>query len=136
MDIKALDEALTNIAEKKNLLTTLQYSDSRYDEVEDELHDLEDNLMENFGDLLEDVLYEVHDEYCPDNEVLVPTAYLAKEYIVSGMNGHRMFDVKHSEGVPVEADDFPGETRLVLVPSPIRILLMNGRSTKEVVWKP
>lgn len=132
VDIKKLDADLTALVLKKIELSKLKYSDANYDEVEEELHDMEDDLTEEFGDYLEEVLNDVHDEFCPDNDVLLPIAYLANEY--KEKDGG--FDVAHDAGVIVDADDFPGKvTRLVIVPKPTRIILQCGTSHKEVVWK-
>jgi len=137
MDIKALNQALLSIAEKKNELIKIDYNDEAYDNVEEELHDLEDDFQEKYGDYLEDVLQDIHDELCPDNDVLLPIAYLAKEYlIISGDNNEITYDVKASEGVLVEVDDHPGQpTRLVLLPSPLRILLQINKQQRVEVWK-
>lgn len=138
MDIKALDAALVSIVEMKNQLSTIDYNDESYDHIEEELHRLEDDFGEKFGDYVEDALHYVHDEFCPDNEVLLPIAYLANKYIEKGKNpdGSTAFDVELSEGVIVDVDDFPGkETRLVLVPSPTRIILQVGEEQREEVWK-
>lgn len=138
MDIKALDAALVSIVEKKNQLSTIDYNDETYDHIEEELHQLEDDFGEKFGDYVEDALHYVHDEFCPDNEVLLPIAYLANKYLETGKNpdGSTSFDVDITEGVIVDVDDFPGqETRLVLVPSPTRIILQVGKEQREEVWK-
>ncbi|MGI9541949.1 MAG: hypothetical protein ACR2MX_01745 [Cyclobacteriaceae bacterium] len=136
MDIKALNQALLSIAQKKNELIKIDYNDDAYDNVEEELHDLEDDFQEKYGDYLEDVLQDVHDELCPDNDVLLPIAYLAKEYIISpGDNNEKVYDVKASEGVLVEVDDYPGQpTRLVLLPNPLRILLQINQEQRQEVW--
>ncbi|MDN4165281.1 hypothetical protein QWY31_07200 [Cytophagales bacterium LB-30] len=137
MDIKALNKALVAIAEKKNELSKLSYDHKNYDQVEEELHDMEDDFMEEFGNYLEEALHFVHDEFCSDNDVLLPIAYIANEYKVSGKNsdGSVSYDVDPSQGVIVEADDFPGKsTRLVILPSPPRIILQIGADKKEVVW--
>jgi hypothetical protein len=131
VDIKKLDAALTAVVKKKMELSKIDYNHEDYDDVEEELHDLEDDLTEEFGDYLEDVLHEVHDEYCPDNDVLMPIAYLANDYVEVGTG----FDVAPSSGVMVDADDFPGkDTRLVIIPNPTRIVLHSSKH-KEVVWK-
>ncbi|MDN5200918.1 hypothetical protein QQ008_06085 [Fulvivirgaceae bacterium BMA10] len=137
MDIKSLNKALLEIAEKKNRLSELNYNDSTYDEIEEELHDLEDDFGEKFGDYVEDALHYVHDEYCPDNDVLLPIAYLANKYIEKGKlaDGSVEYDVEPNEGVIVDVDDYPGkESRLVLVPNPTRLILQVGRNQKEEVW--
>lgn len=132
VDIKKLDADLTALVEKKIELSKLTYSDANYDDVEEELHDMEDDLSDAFGDYLEDALHEVHDEFCPDNDVLMPIAYLANEYVKIADG----YDVKTDAGVIVDADDFPGKvTRLVIVPKPTRIILQCGSQHKEVVWR-
>jgi len=132
MDIDSLDRSLRQIAEMKNKLAALNYADEAYDTIEEELHTLEDDMMEKHGPYLEEAINYVHDEFCPDTEVLSPLAYLAKRY--DSENGN--FKVDLNEGVPVEIDDYPGkETRLVIVPGPPRIILQIGNEGQEVVWK-
>ena len=132
MDIAQLDNDLSQLALKKNVLSKLDYDNEEYDKVEEELHDLEDQFQDKFGDYLDEALSYVHDEFCADNEVLLPIAYLANEYKVEG----ETFDVTTDQGVLVDVDDFPGKTtRLVLIPSPTRIVLIVDETTREVVWK-
>ncbi len=138
MDIKALDNALANLVTKKNQLSGISYNDESYDEIEEELHDLEDKFGEDFGDFVEDALHYVHDEFCPDNDVLLPIAYLANKYKETGSNpdGSKRYDVAPNEGVIVDVDDYPGkETRLVLVPGPTRLILQVGSDQREEVWQ-
>ncbi|MTI23434.1 hypothetical protein, partial [Fulvivirga kasyanovii] len=95
-------------------------------------HDLEDDFLEKYGDYLEDAFHEVHDEFCPDTDVLLPIAYLPNEVIITDDG----YDVAFKEGVYVEVDDYPGkETKLVLLPKPTRIILQVDPQQKEVVWK-
>ena len=116
MDIKELDNALLEILKKREALGKIDYNNPKYDDLEEELHDLEDDFQDNFGDYLEEALQEVHDAFCPDTDVLMPIAYLGK-------------------GVYVEADKFPGkDTKLILAAGPPRIILSNGGDKQEVVW--
>jgi len=132
MDIKALDTALVEIIKSRQELASIDYSNPKYDELEEKLHDLEDDFMEGFGEDLERALQDIHDEYCPDSEVLVPIAYIAKKYQVSDKNE---YSVATTEGVFVEMDDYPGkDTKLVILPSPPRIALNIGNEKQEVVW--
>ncbi len=132
MDLKALDQDFRTLADKKNKLSGLKYDDAQYETLEDEVHDMEDDFLEKYGDYLEDALYDVHDEFCPDTDVLLPIAYIAKKYIV---NEDKKYHAPEAEGVYVDADDFPGkDTRLVLVPAPTRIQLMVGKESAEIVW--
>lgn len=132
MDLQALDKDLQQIIIKKNELSSLDYSDDNYDDLEEQLHDMEDDIMEKYGDYLEEALYDVHDEFCPDSEVLMPIAYLAKKYIIKG----KKIDVDSSQGVFVEMDDYPQkETKLVFLANPTRIILLIDEDTREVVWE-
>lgn len=132
MDVKALDQAVQQIALRRNDLKKLDYNNPKYDDLEEELHDLEDSLHMKFGEYLEEILQNVHDKYCPDTDVLFPIAYLAKSYIVNALEE---FSVSNNEGVFVEVDSIPGkDTRLVVVPKPLRVILNVGKDQQQVVW--
>ncbi len=132
MDVTALDKALLEIIKSRLELSKLEYSNPVYDDLEEKLHDLEDVFQDSFGDDLESVLQEVHDEYCPDTEVLVPISYIAKVYSINNKNE---YSVAPTEGVFVEMDDYPGKaTKLVIIPSPVRIVLNIGTEKQQVVW--
>ena len=97
-------------------MSKLDYNDPQYDDLEEQLHDLEDDLQDSYGEYLEDALQRVHDNVCPDNDVLMPIAYLGK-------------------GVPVETDKYAGkDTRLILLTNPPRIILKVGKDQQELVW--
>lgn len=115
MDIKALDKALQEIIRKKEALNKVNYNDPTYDDLEEALHDLEDDFQEAYGEYLEEALQGVHDQFCPDNDVLMPIAYL--------------------KGIPVEVEKLPGiETKLFIEAKPTRIILAAGTSAQQVVW--
>ncbi|MEX1240034.1 MAG: hypothetical protein WEB30_09960 [Cyclobacteriaceae bacterium] len=116
MNVKELDAELREIEKKKAELSKLDYNDPKYDDLEEELHDLEDDFQDKHGEGLEEEFQKIHDHLCPDNDVLMPIAYLGK-------------------GVPVEVDKYPGkDTRLILVTNPPRILLTIGKEKRDVVW--
>ena len=136
MDIEALDQSLVAIIKKKNELLEIGYQDPRYDDIEEELHDLEDTLMEEYGEEMEKVIQEVHDKICPDTDVLLPIAYLAKSYVPSkDEHGVDTFDVDLKEGVPVILDDYPDQlSRMVLLPNPPRIIVQVNREKRFLAW--
>ncbi len=135
MNADALDKALSQLVEKKIALSHLTYNDEQYDLVEEELHTMEDDLVETYGDHLEDMLADVHDELCPDNDVLLPIAYIANGYEKIEQNGTTTYRAT-SGGVIVDVDEYPNQlTRLVLVPAPTRLVLQVGKKNEEVVWK-
>ncbi len=132
MDTKELDNAIQEIAIRRNELKKLDYSDPKYDDLEEQLHDLEDSLIDSHGDFLEEVLQEIHDKYCPDTDILLPIAYLAKTYSITSK---KEFSVTTTEGVYVEVDSMPGkETKLVMIPNPLRVILNVGNEKQLIVW--
>ncbi|MEM6840915.1 MAG: hypothetical protein AAF944_13635 [Bacteroidota bacterium] len=135
MNNAELEQALVQLVDKKNELAKIDYNDSQYDDLEEEVHDLEDELLEQYGDFLEDILADVHDELCPDDDVLLPTAYLANKYVKKEENGIVTYQAAEG-GVIVDVDEYPNHlTRLVLVPGPTRLVLQIGRQKEEEVWQ-
>lgn len=138
MNTQALNRDLISLVEKKIELSQLSYADAQYDEIEEQLHDLEDRFVDQYGDYLEQALEKVHTEYAIDSEVLLPIAYLANQYEKKGKPGDSItiYEVSHEEGVWVETDKFPGKhVRLALVPNPTRIVLSAGPKYQEAVWQ-
>lgn len=130
MNISDLNTSLEAIIRKKEELSQLSYNDERYDEVEEELHDMEDDFNDSYGEYLEEVLQDVHERLCPDSDVLLPTAYLP-----SNLSGNTEGELSHKEGVWVDTDEFPNrEARLVLVPNPTRLILSVGKTIQKEVW--
>lgn len=133
LDVSTLEKDLVLLIEKKVSLQALDYNSKDYDELEEKLHEQEDAFLEKHGDFLEEALHGVHDEFCPDSEVLLPIAYVPNKVTKSG----NTYQADFSEGVFVDADDFESpNTKLVLVPGPVRIELQIGGKEKKVVWQP
>jgi hypothetical protein len=138
MNIKKFNADLIDLAEKRIKLNQIDYADELYDEVEDDLHSAEDEFLEVYGDYLEEILDDVHERVCSGTDVLIPTAYIAKNYIRKGetIDGDPLYEITSKEGVIVEADKYPDKTaRLVLIPAPARLILTVGGKAKEVVWE-
>jgi|JI8StandDraft_2_1071088.scaffolds.fasta_scaffold00866_5 hypothetical protein len=132
VNLQKLNQDLVEIVEKRIQLADLKYDDSRYDEIEEQLHVLEDDFLKKYDDYLEDILLDIHDEYCPETEVLSPIAYLAKNYL---RKDDKSYDTSEDQGVWVEIEEIPEkEAHLVLLPSPLRIVLASG-SFRKSVWK-
>lgn len=131
VNLAELERELLALVQKKNELAALGYDDPRYDEVEEELHEQEDTFQDAWGDYLEDALHIVHDDLCPDNDVLLPIAYVANRY-VKGEDGSWL---PAEGGVPVEVDEIPSKgTKLAIAPSPVRIVLIISPKKQQDVW--
>ncbi len=132
MDLQKLDDALLGVFEKRVELSQMSYDNKKYDDVEEELHDLEDDFNDIYGDFLEKAFIEVHREYCSESDVLLPTAYIPKKYTIKEDG---VIEAEKKEGVVVELDEDPvSNARLMLLPSPTKIVLMVGKNSRTV-WK-
>lgn len=136
MDYKKLDVDLQAIVEKRIALSKISYDDTSYDDLEEELHDLEDDFNDEFGEELEGIIEKIYGQLKSDNEVLLPSAYLANSYqpMKADASGKITYEIIGREGVPVESDQFQSmDVRLVLVPNPARFVLqINGKSMKDM----
>ncbi len=52
MDIKALDKALQEIVGYKKDLSKFDYNNPKYDDLEEKLHDLEDDFQDEYGEYM------------------------------------------------------------------------------------
>ncbi|MGM0946124.1 MAG: hypothetical protein ACQEW9_13145 [Bacteroidota bacterium] len=138
MNWDKLDKELTEIVEKRNLLAAMDYSDEQYDDLEEEIHDLEDDFNEDYEDVLEKQLEKIYGVLKSDTDILLPTAYIANKYkpLLPDANGIVSYEVGGQEGVPIESDQFDRQdVRIVLVPNPARfVMLINGRQLKDL-WR-
>jgi hypothetical protein len=134
---KSVNEVMFEIIELRKELATLSYNNPRYDVVEDQLHELEEQFESETGELVVDALADFYDEYCPDSEVLSPLAYLAKNYSVTGENQNgKTYEVAKKDALPIDMDDYPGQdNRLTLIPNPLRLVAYFGDGTVKEVWR-
>lgn len=130
-DLTQLNQDLAQLVSKRIELSQISYDDARYDSIEEAVHQLEDTFLSKYDDFLEDVLLDIHDEYCPETEVLSPLAYIARKYVKT----QKSFEIAENQGVWVEIDQAPEkEAHLVLLPNPLRVELTIG-NYKKIVWQ-
>lgn len=138
MNWDKLDLELTEIVEKRNQLAEMDYSDANYDDLEEELHDLEDDFNADYEELLEKELEKIYSVLKSDTDILLPTAYLANKYkpLLPDARGIVSYEVVGREGVPIESDQFDRQdVRLVLVPNPARFLMIINGNPLKVLWR-
>lgn len=132
MNIKALNQELLSLFEKRVELSQMGYDHKNYDDVEEALHDLEDEFNDKYGDYLEKILEGIHKEHCPESDVLLPTAYLAKSFKIASDGS---IEVGNNAGVEIELEIDPAaKAKLLLLPTPVRVVLQVGKK-KQIVWK-
>ncbi|MDF2157713.1 hypothetical protein [Algoriphagus sp. CAU 1675] len=138
MNWDKLDKELTEIVEKRNQLAEMDYSDAHYDDLEEEIHDLEDDFNEEYEELLENELEKIYAVLKSDTDILLPTAYIANKYkpLLADARGIVSYEVQGQEGVPIESDQFDKlDVRIVLIPNPVRfVMLINGQQMKDL-WR-
>lgn len=137
MNYKRLNSDLIDLIEMRNELTKLNFNDEAYDELEDEIHEFEDTFNDRYGEDLEALFEEIHKRVCPDVEVLLPTAYLAREYFPSEVE-EDAFEIGPDAGVLVETilEDSKGrpiDARMTIIPSPVRIVLQM-KDDIRILW--
>ena len=137
MHINEMNAALTELINKRNQLAALSYSDTKYDELEEALHELEDDFLEEYGEYLDKVLTEIHEKDFPESDVLSPIAYLAKKYVVkmAHPDGRIDYNIPPKDGVWVEAFAYPNkDIRLVLMPNPPRFVMHFDNGVHKIMW--
>tara|TARA_R100000388_G_scaffold92991_2_gene76776 strand:- start:2032 stop:2388 length:357 start_codon:yes stop_codon:yes gene_type:complete len=116
----------------------MDYNHEDYDDLEEEIHDLEDDFNEDYETVLEKELEKIYSVLKSDTDILLPTAYIANKYkpLLPDANGIISYEVGGQEGVPIESDQFDRQdVRIVLVPNPARfVMLINGRQLKDL-WR-
>lgn len=138
MDLDKLDKELTAIVEKRIELSGMDYSNDCYDDLEEELHDLEDDFNEAYEAEFEVQLEKIHEKLQSDTDILLPTAYLANTYkpLLPDARGIVSYEVSGYQGVPIESEQFENmDVRIVLIPNPARfVMLVSGKQMKDL-WR-
>jgi hypothetical protein len=138
MDAKKMEVALRELVEKKIELSALSYDNASYDDIEEELHELEDDFLDEFGEEMEGVLNAVHEKIKSDSDVLLPIAYIPLRNMDGGHDdhGHVKYAPTETDGVVVESGLYPDKLcRLILLPNPTRIVISVQGKVKETVWQ-
>lgn len=138
MNWDKLDQELTEIVVKRIQLSGMNYSDEAYDDLEEVLHDLEDDFNEAYEGVFEKELDKIYSVLKSDTDVLLPTAYVANHYkeLQADIRGIVSYEVTGLEGVPIDSEQFGSQdVRIVLIPNPARfVMLINGNPLKDL-WR-
>lgn len=135
MKFDEINQALEDIIDLRNQIYALDKSNADFPAKSQALETLEKQLLAKYGTQLHEVLLDVHDELCPDNDVEEPTNYIAPHYQVNMNGAGKKYQVNSTDGVLVQMDDYPHEpTRLVLAPNPFRVILNINANQAEEVW--
>ena len=136
MDLNKCNEDLEKLISLRLKLKGLEYNDPAYDDLEEDMADAEDDFNEEYGEYLEEILDNIHKELFPGIEVLLPTAYLANDYIADEENAGQYL-VGLEDGVKVELHEDKFEDRfgrLVMLPNPLSYRMAFGNHV-QIVWR-
>ncbi len=124
---------LQRLVEVKSQAASFKENNGEFKSIQKMFERMSRHFQEKYNLSMQDILFDIYDEYCPDDEIEPLKNYLAEHY-QANENG---FDVPLDEGVLVHVDDFEfTEARLVLLPDPARIVLQHaGSSHREVLWQ-
>ena len=129
----SLNEDLLDLVEVKNRVSMLNETSNEYDSIRRLFEKMSEYFNVKYGVTMEQIMFEIYDELCPDDEVKPIGSYLASHY----KKGKEGYDTTLDEGVVVHLDDFSfKEGRLILLPNPARIVLQDpATSHREVLWQ-
>ena len=127
-----IDSVIRSVADLRNELRNLDYSEEAYDIKENRLHDLEDKMLHDHGEALYSILKQVYEENGILPPFLTPLAYIPRSLIKKVNN---RYDVEPKAGAVVDIKDEKGPYYLSLVPGPLRLVLQDASGNKKVIWK-
>ena len=129
LDIKIVDKDLQDIVKKRTKLYTMSFDSEGYDDLEDELMDLEDDFSENYGDFIEDGVAEVYEQFGLEDEVLSAISYIGRHYHITKDN---QYGISAKQGLPIDTPEEPdADLRIILLPNPVRIFAVMGDKAQE-----
>lgn len=131
--MSSLNEDLIDLVEVKTRVSTLTETSREYDSIRRLFEKISQYFNLKYGMTLEQVMFEIYDELCPDDEVKPIEEYLASHY----EKGNDGYEASSDEGVVVHLDDFSfKEGRLVILPNPARIVLQDPQTKhQEILWE-
>lgn len=137
MDFIALNNDLESIIQQKSMLADMDYNDETYDDAEEKLHEFEDNFLENYGEYLEDILEDLYEQHSPNQDVLSPIAYIARNYSpLEETEQGQQYSFKPQDAVQFEVQKAPKmDARLVFIPNPVRLLLVLDKKEVSELWR-
>jgi hypothetical protein len=141
MDFKVLNEKVLEIIQLNEQLEDINYSDPRYDELEDKVYDLQDEMNEKYGKFFDEVLGDVYKQLNSKDVILNISDYIAKTYMTSGAknpDGSLRYDEvpEDSITISVKPEALQGKRvdgKIYLKPNPIRIGFAIGKH-ERIVW--
>jgi uncharacterized protein YlaN (UPF0358 family) len=141
MDFRVVNEKILKLISLNEDLENISYSDPRYDELEDKVYGLQDEINDNYGKKFDEIMSEVYKQLGSKDEILNFTDYVAKTYLISGSklaDGSLKFDEVPEDciSITVRPEALQGKKvdgKIYLKPNPLRIGFAIGKH-ERIVW--
>ena len=132
-----LNYLLLEIAKTRNKLNFLSFDSTHYDLYEDLLHDLENELMEIYGNYLHSTLSLIYHQYRIKDQMMNPLAFIPWEFTITSGASELNVETRPEHSLAVSTSQFPDESiKLALLPSPVRFVVYLQKNRKGmVVWQ-
>jgi hypothetical protein len=141
MDFRLLNEKVLELIKLNEKLENISYNDSQYDELEDKVYEMQDELNDKYGKHFDEILSNVYKQLGSKDELLNFTDYIAKTYLVSGAknpDGSNKFDEVPEDCIIITArpEALQGKKldgKIYLKPNPLRLGFAIGKH-ERIVW--
>ena len=140
MDFRIVNEKVLTIIKLNEKLSRISYNDPTYDELEDRLYDLQDEVNDQYGEYFDDIMEKVYKELGCEDDVLNFTDYIAKTYVVSeekNPDGSLKFEIPEDCIVikisPKALNGKSINAKIYLKPNPLRIGFAIDK-LERIVW--
>jgi hypothetical protein len=141
MKYNEVNQKILELIDLNEHLADLNYNDPKYDELEEKVYNLQDEINEAYGKHFDTVIQGILDQLKSKDDLLNFTDYVARSYNVSGdknPDGSLKFDKVPQEStlIIIKPEALNGkriEAKLYIKPNPLRIGLAIG-DHERIVW--
>ncbi len=141
MEFNLVNKQILELIKLNEKLENISYSDPKYDELEDQVHEMQDTINAKHGKFFDKIIADVYKQLGSKDDLLNLTDYLAKTYLVSGAknpDGSLKFDEVPGDCITITARPaaLQGknlEGKIYLKPNPLRLGFAIGKH-ERIVW--
>lgn len=139
MNFSDLNKKIENIIELSIELAKMDYSDPKYDKLEDKIHDLQDAINDDYGDDFDVILDEIYDKFNIQDETMFLADYIGSKYKELPENKFgKQFKIDINSAALVEIDSPKLANKKInaavyIHPNPLS-LIMNINGLERIMW--
>ncbi len=139
MDFKKINQQLIELIDLNQQLEKMNYNDPSYDDLEDKIHAIQDDLNQKHGAFFEKIITGIYKQLNSDDEILNFTDYIARTYKKSTeteFGTQYLVDPDDSISINFKHESLKGkvlEGNLYFKPNPLRIAFLLG-AQERILW--